>query len=71
MLISDSIKYKIFKFQFSKDWETVTVKIYGLTCQKKKLTPDGGCISSDGRIFIAIWDGFKVIELDVEWKYNK
>ena len=33
---------------------------------KEQLTPGGGCISSDGRIFIAIWDGFKIIELDID-----
>lgn len=65
LLISDSMQYKIFKFQFSKDWETVTSKSTWLDLSEEKLTPDGGCISSDGRIFIAIWDGFKIIELDI------
>ena len=65
LLISDSMQYKVFKFQFSKDWEVVVNKSTWLDLSEKKLTPDGGCISSDGRIFIAIWDGFKVIELDI------
>ena len=65
LLISDSMQYKIFKFQFSKDWETVVSKSTWLDLSKEELTPDGGCISSGGRIFIAIWDGFKVIELDI------
>ena len=59
------MQYKIFKFQFSKNWETVVNKSTWLDLSEEKLTPDGGCISSDGRIFIAIWDGFKVIELNV------
>ena len=65
LLISDSMQYKIFKFQFSKNWETVVNKSTWLDLSEEKLTPDGGCISSDGRIFIAIWDGFKVIELNL------
>ena len=65
LLISDSMQYKVFKFQFSKDWEVVVNKSTWLDLSEEKLTPDGGCISSDGRIFIAIWDGFKVIELDI------
>jgi sugar lactone lactonase YvrE len=65
LLISDSMQYKTFKFQFSKNWETVVSKSTWLDLSEEKLTPDGGCISSDGRIFIAIWDGFKVIELNV------
>ena len=65
LLISDSMQYKVFKFQFSKDWEVVVNKSTWLDLSEEELTPDGGCISSDGRIFIAIWDGFKVIELDI------
>lgn len=65
LLISDSMQYKIFRFQFSKNWETLVSKTTWLDLSEKKLTPDGGCISSDCRIFIAIWDGFKVIELDI------
>jgi len=66
LLITDSMKYKTFKFQFSKDWETVICKNIWLDLSEEELTPDGGCISLDGRIFIAIWDGFKIIELDVD-----
>ncbi|MEL0243844.1 MAG: SMP-30/gluconolactonase/LRE family protein, partial [Gammaproteobacteria bacterium] len=40
-------------------------KTVWLDLSAEKLTPDGGCISSEGRIFIAIWDGFKIIELDI------
>ena len=66
LLISDSMQHKIFKFQFSKDWEIVVNKSTWLDLSEEELTPDGGCISSDGRIFIAIWDGFKVIELNID-----
>ena len=65
LLISDSMQCKVFKFQFSKDWEVVVSKSIWLDLSEEQLTPDGGCISSDGRIFIAIWDGFKIIELDI------
>jgi xylono-1,5-lactonase len=65
LLISDSMQHKVFKFQFSKDWEVVINKSIWLDLSERKLTPDGGCISSDGRIFIAIWDGFKIIECDI------
>ena len=43
----------------------VESKTVWLDLSAEKLTPDGGCISSEGRIFIAIWDGFKIIELDI------
>jgi xylono-1,5-lactonase len=66
LLISDSMQYKVFKFQFSKDWKVVVSKSIWFDLSEEKLTPDGGCISSDGRIFIAIWDGFKIIELDID-----
>ena len=66
LLISDSMQCTIFKFQFSKKWDVVINKSVWLDLSKEKLTPDGGCISSDGRIFVAIWDGYKVIELDTD-----
>ena len=68
LLISDSLKCRIFKYQFSKDWGVVVSKSIWLDLAEEKLIPDGGCISSDGRIFISIWDGFKILELDMDGK---
>ena len=66
LLITDSMKYKTFKYQFSKNWDTIISKNIWLDLLKEELAPDGGCISSDGRIFIAIWNDFKIIELDID-----
>lgn len=69
LLISDSKLQKIFRYQFSKDWDVVVNKSIWLDLSSEKLIPDGGCISSNNRIFIAIWDGFKIIELDLEGNF--
>lgn len=66
LLISDSKHGKIFRYQFSKDWDVVLNKSIWLDLSSEQLIPDGGCISSNNRIFIAIWDGFKIIELDLD-----
>jgi sugar lactone lactonase YvrE len=64
ILIADSFKKKIYKFEFSEDWKKLISKDIWLDFSNERYTPDGGCISSDDRIFVALWDGFKVLELD-------
>ena len=65
LLISDSFKKKIYKFQFSDDWKKLKSKNIWLDLSDEEFTPDGGCISSKDRIFVALWDGFKVLELNM------
>ena len=65
LLITDSFDGIIYKFDFDGLWKTVKRRIEWSDLIYKNATPDGGCISSDGRIFLAIWDGFKVLELDL------
>jgi sugar lactone lactonase YvrE len=66
LLISDSYYKKIFKYKFNNDWSAIDDKAIWHDFSDKNYTPDGGCISTSGRIFIAIWDGFKVLELDID-----
>jgi sugar lactone lactonase YvrE len=68
LLISDSFEQKTFRFDFNNSWDKVLDKSIWLDLSSTKKTPDGGCISSSGRIFISIWDGFEVLELDLHGK---
>ena len=65
LLITDSFVGVVYKIDFDNLWKTVKRKEKWLDLSHKGATPDGGCISSDGRVFLAIWDGFKVLELDL------
>jgi sugar lactone lactonase YvrE len=71
LLITDSFDGIVYKMNFSNSWSSLkgVEKWYDLS--HTKTTPDGGCISSDGRIFLAIWDGFKVLELNLDGRLNK
>ena len=72
LLITDSLKKKIFKFDFDSSWKKVIHKKEWLNFKDSDKIPDGGCISTSGRIFIAIWDGFEILEFDLEGnKVNK
>jgi sugar lactone lactonase YvrE len=68
LLITDSFVGVVYKIDFDNLWKTVKGKEKWLDLSHKGATPDGGCISSDGRVFIAIWDGFKILELDLNGK---
>lgn len=65
ILISDSIKNIIYKYNFSKEWTSLIKRSVWADFSSKQYVPDGGCIILDNRIFIAIWDGHKIIELDI------
>jgi sugar lactone lactonase YvrE len=71
LLITDSFDGIVYKMNFNSTWSSVQgiEKWFNLSCTRA--TPDGGCISSDGRIFLAIWDGFKVLELNLDGKLIK
>lgn len=66
ILISDSFKKKIYKFQFTNDWKKLQNKSVWLDLSQENFTPDGGCISSKGKIYVALWDGFAVLELNIK-----
>ena len=66
LLISDSLEKKIIRFNFNNSWDQVLDKSIWLDLSATNKTPDGGCISSSGRVFISIWDGFEVLELDLQ-----
>lgn len=66
ILISDSFEKKIFRFNFNDTWDKVLDNYLWLDLNPSNRIPDGGCISSSGRIFISIWDGFEVLELDFD-----
>ena len=66
LLISDSLEKKIIRFNFNNSWDQVLDKSIWLDLSSTNKTPDGGCISSSGRVFISIWDGFEVLELDLQ-----
>ncbi len=68
LLISDSFDCVVYKITFNEAWSSVISKIKWLDLSHTGTTPDGGCISSSGRIFISIWDGFKILELDLNGK---
>ncbi len=65
VLISDSFEQKVYKFCFNKDWAQIVDKTTWLDLSGTDDVPDGGCISSEGDIFISLWDGFRVIKLNM------
>jgi len=72
LLITDSFEQKTFMFDFDSSWSKVICKKEWLNLKNTNKTPDGGCISKNGRIFIAIWDGFEILEFDLDGnKVNK
>lgn len=66
ILISDSFEKKIFKFNFNSSWDYILDYSLWLDLNDSNRIPDGGCMSTLGRIFISIWDGFEVLELDID-----
>ena len=68
LLITDSFEGVVYKITFNEAWSFVVSKVKWFDLSRTNTTPDGGCISSDGRIFIAIWDGSKIVELDLNGK---
>jgi len=68
LLITDSFDGMVYKITFNEAWSSIVSKIKWFDLSHTNTTPDGGCISSDGRVFIAIWDGFKILELDLNGK---
>ena len=68
LLIAVSFDGVVYKMTFNKTWSSIVSKVKWFDLSHTNTTPDGGCISSDGRIFISIWDGFKVVELDLNGK---
>ena len=68
LLVTDSFDRVVYKITFNKEWSSIISKVKWFDLSHTNTTPDGGCISSDGRIFVAIWDGFKIVELDLNGK---
>jgi len=68
LLITDSFDGIVYKITFSKTWSSIISKVKWFDLSHTDTTPDGGCISLDGRIFLAIWDGFKILELNLDGK---
>jgi sugar lactone lactonase YvrE len=68
LLITDSFDSVVYKITFNEAWSSIVSKIKWFDLSHTNTTPDGGCISSDGRIFISIWDGYKIVELDLNGK---
>lgn len=62
LLISDSYKQLI--YSFSKDLNSKP-KVWA-NFSNEVFTPDGGTITKDERIFIAMWGGSRVLELSLE-----
>ncbi len=65
ILISDS--YKKITYSYPKDLNNKP-KIWA-DFSKELFTPDGGVLTEDGRIFIAMWGGAKIIELSIDGKF--
>lgn len=57
MLISDSFTRQVYKFTFDLKSKSVAKKSIWLDLRDGNSVPDGGCIDSQGHIYIAMWDG--------------
>jgi sugar lactone lactonase YvrE len=66
LLITDSLEAVVYKIDFNDSWLCVKNKVKWLNLSHTNATPDGGCISSNGRIFLSIWGGFKILELNLD-----
>jgi sugar lactone lactonase YvrE len=66
MLVSDSFEKKMYIFDLNLDEKKVLGKRDWLDLSNYDFTPDGGCISNNGRIFIAMWNGACVNEYDTQ-----
>ncbi|WP_456296412.1 SMP-30/gluconolactonase/LRE family protein [Vibrio sp. AK197] len=67
VLISDSYKkivYKVFVSSFHISNKTIWKDF-----SSYDFTPDGGCVSKSGLIYLALWDGGKIIILDSNSDY--
>lgn len=65
LLISDSFEQIIYRFDFDMQEKKVINRSIWLDLTSEMFTPDGGCIDSNGHLYIAMWDGSCVN------KYNK
>jgi sugar lactone lactonase YvrE len=68
VLISDSFTKKIFEFEFNYLKRTVVSKRVWLDLSNKDFTPDGGCLDSQGNIYIAMWGGACIHQYNSEAK---
>jgi sugar lactone lactonase YvrE len=66
LLITDSFDGVVYRMDFDNLWNTVIKKTKWIDLSHEVFTPDGGCISSNGRIFLAMWDGYKIMELNLD-----
>lgn len=59
LLISDSMTQQIYRYNLADFSKTLWCDLSGTD-----MTPDGGCISATGRIFIAMWGASCIVEFD-------
>jgi sugar lactone lactonase YvrE len=64
MLISDSFEKKIYIYDIDVLEKKVVSRLKWLDLSDKQYTPDGGCISKSGNVYIAMWGGACVHEYD-------
>jgi sugar lactone lactonase YvrE len=63
-LVSDSFSSIIYLLKFNEIYTDIIEKKMWLDLSNKKYTPDGGCIDSEGNVYIAMWDGSCVNKYD-------
>jgi sugar lactone lactonase YvrE len=63
-LVSDSFSSIIYLLKFNEAYTNIIEKKMWLDLSTKKYTPDGGCIDSEGNVYIAMWDGSCVNKYD-------
>lgn len=68
MLISDSFEKKIYIYEIDVHEKKIVSRNEWLDLSNGQYTPDGGCISRNGNVFIAMWDGACVNEYDTHAK---
>lgn len=64
ILISDSFEQKIYKYVFCSTKRIFLEKHIWLDLSSEHFVPDGGCIDSEGNIYIAMWDGARINKYD-------
>lgn len=60
LLISDSMTQQIYHYEFGTFTKTLWCDL-----SSTSMTPDGGCIDSEGRIFICMWGASCIAEFDL------
>lgn len=66
MYYIDTPTQQVVRYDYKNDTGEITSPQTIITIEEKAGSPDGMCIDADGMLWVALWDGGKVIRIDPE-----